>query len=464
MRCLFESGIAESRKLGGFLMGVALFLVLSCARGDAERPPNIVLIVMDTVRADALGGELAGSPVTPHLDRLLAEGTSFSNAFANAPWTVPSHATLFTGLYPHRHGSVHERFALDERLETVAEILSGKGYSTCGITSNPWLRERGGFGQGFEAYEEVYRHLNEAVDKGASLATDKAVEWVSAGAGGDRPFFLFVNYIDAHLPYAPPAAILESMGFDEQKLARSDFSVRQAEEIIGRKGVAGEEEVELARTLYRLEIAYVDRKLGELIRFLEESEVLDETLLVVTADHGEHLAEHGLMGHEFSLYDELLRVPLILRLPGRVRAGLRVEAPVSHVDVLPTILDLLGEHERIQSLPGRSLLDPEGLAPERPLLAEYVRPQRLIHNYWKSKHPEVDLSAFDVGLQSIRRGSRKLIVSGGEKLQLFDVTKDPSEERNLLPEHGQEAALLQREIERLVRMPGADERPAGVTE
>jgi len=408
-------------------------LVLHACIGchGTPRPPNVLLIVLDTVRADVVGAEWKGLDITPNLNRIAGEGIVFENSFSTAPWTLPSHATLFTGLLPSQHGAVHEHFLLTREHRTLAERLFAAGYATHGISSNPWVARSRGISQGFKGFEEIFLELEGRRDKGAGLASDRAIGFLEARREKERPFFLFVNMLEAHLPYAPPESAFEALGFDSSSLSRSEFSIHEAEEIITGERRASQGEIELARSLYWIEVAYQDRALGKLVDYMRREGILDQTLVIITADHGELFAQHGLMGHEFSLSDSLLRVPLVMRYPARAEAGKRIAEPVSHLDVLPTILDITGaERTPGEALSGLSLLGPQALPEQRSMLAEYSTPSTLLHGYWAARHPAFDTTQFDVALRSIRRGAYKLIEDSRGRVALFDPKADPAESQD----------------------------------
>ena len=177
----------------------------------------------------------------------------------------------------------------------------------------------------------------------------------------------------------------------------------------------------LPRTLYLGEIAYQDQQLGKLLDALRMRNLLDETLVIITADHGELLGDQGLMGHEFSLSDDLLRVPLVLRYPPRLPARQTVTLPVSHLDLLPTVLDVLGESEIPVPLEGKSLLASEAISPERALIAEYSQPVTLLGQYWAARHPDFDSEAYAVSLRSLRKGTRKLVENSRGEVTLIEL-------------------------------------------
>ncbi|MBN2561203.1 MAG: sulfatase [Phycisphaerae bacterium] len=437
---------------------MAILIVLAGAllfwREVSRRPVNVVLIVLDTVRADCVGVETKDGPLTPSIDEVARQGTKFANAFAPAPWTVPSHASLFTGLYPHEHQAVHGQFRLRESRETMAEILRSRGYKTGGFTCNPWLHRRSGMAQGFDTYEEVYKQVKNNKEKGAASATQMVTTWIGERAGEDAPFFLFVNYLEAHLPYIPPGRILDRMNVAEEA-PRRRFTLGQAERTITGKSTLSPEDIVWVRTLYQAEIAYLDEQVGTLVSCLRSSGCLDDTILIITSDHGEHLGEHSLMGHEFSLCDPVLRIPLVIRYPKALAAGQSVGRPVSLVDILPTVLAILGDGELVSGSGEKHLLYAEATdesedGGERGILAEYSRPFKLINDYWRSKYPDIDMSRYDVSLKSLRKGRFRYVLSGRGEEVLYDLAANPGEDQNVANSYPEETASLRAKLSEMV--------------
>lgn len=390
-----------------------------------------MLVVLDTVRADGVGIDGEWLSLAPEITRLAGESTVFPNARAPAPWTVPSHASIFTGLYPHQHAADHERFRLSEVYTTLAEALRDLGYATGGFTCNAWLHARGGLQQGFDTYEEIFR-LDGQADAGAAAATHALSLWIREATARGKPFFAFVNYFEAHLPYEPPARVLQRVAGGSMEPGERIFTVREAEDYLTGEDSASPDDLARARLLYKAEIAYLDEHVGRLVDQLRDGGLLDRTLLIVTSDHGEHLGEHGLTGHEFSLYEEVLRVPLIVRYPPRFRPGGRVDAAVSLVDIAPTVLDVLGARGAMPQVQGQSLVEVVRSGTRgAEMLASYARPVTLIHGYWRAAHPIADLSRYDVGLRAVWAGRWKYVrTTRGEEV-LYDLGGDPREELNL---------------------------------
>lgn len=285
--------------LAGALAALALGAA-GCGRGRAG--PNIALIVLDTVRRDytGVGADSGAVSFTPTLDRLGFEGAVFTNACANAPWTVPSHASFFTGLLPSEHGCATANPRLVTTQPTVAELLDRAGYATAAFYSNPWLAERTtgllrGFRQTFEAPIGTLHQLESRLgDQGGRNILGHFENWFS-GRDPKRPFFVFVNFLEAHLPYDPPddyrRAHLADLPADDA------VSIRWGHEFNAGLHPAAAVDWPRVRRLYGGDVNAADRFLAGALDVLRRHGALDNTLLVVTSDHGENLGEHGLLEH-----------------------------------------------------------------------------------------------------------------------------------------------------------------------
>ncbi|HUP23502.1 MAG TPA: sulfatase-like hydrolase/transferase [Thermoanaerobaculia bacterium] len=364
----------------------------------------MVLITLDTLRADRVGSY--GGPVaTPHLDRLAAEGSRFANAATTVPFTLPAHSSLLTGTYPPTHG-VRENvgYYLDEKLPTVAELLRDAGYATAGFVSSFVLDARWGIARGFDTYYDEFdlaevqtANLGD-VQRDGKETVAQATAWLRQHGGSERPFFVWVHLFDPHDPYTPPEPY------------RSRYPGRP----------------------YDGEVAYTDSLVGELIGVLEELALLEHTLLIATADHGEGLGDHGEHYHGFFVYDTTVHVPLLVRPPFQDLArGEVFDEAVSHVDLAPTILDAAGV-DAPAHLQGRSLLpqicgEPAGdAAAERVVYSESLYP--LLHYGWAP-------------LRAARGGRHKLIAA--PRVELYDLHADPGERANLADQLTGARALLE---------------------
>ncbi|UCE84809.1 MAG: sulfatase [Deltaproteobacteria bacterium] len=375
-----RSARARGRRLG-LLASIAAALSACGAEAPASR--NLLLVSVDTLRADRLGAWGYERPSSPNLDALARESVVFEDARAPSSWTLPSLASLMTGFEVSTHRCWNFASRLDGSFTTLAEILGEAGFDTAWIGSHTFLAEKYGLQQGFADYDAelidpVTIESHEAIT--SPRITDKAIAWLDGRAGVADRWFLWAHYFDPHERYLEHEGVSERFGTE----TKSD--------------------------LYVGEIAFTDAAIGRLLDHLRESGLSPETLVVFTADHGEEFGEHGLTGHGFHLYREVVHVPLALRAAGF--PARRVETLVGLVDVLPTVLELLGVPAP-DGLAGRSLVPAmRGQhLPPRPVLQEL----RLF--------ADVDSIEAD-GWKLVRR--RKAGV-----LRLFDRSQDPGERRNL---------------------------------
>lgn len=350
---------------------------------------NLLVITLDTTRADRLGAYGWTDGSTPVLDRLAREGTVFEHAVAPAPLTLPAHASLFTGEYPFTHG-VRDNggFYLDEREVTLAERLKDRHFTTGGFVASYVLDRRWGIAQGFDAYFDNFDGSAKpstpkaGIKRPADEVADHALEWLK-GAAANR-FFGWVHFYDAHVPYEPPEPY------------RSRF----------------------AQQPYQGELAFVDSQVGRIVRFLEERNLLRKTIVMVIGDHGESLGEHGENTHGFFIYDSVVRVPFIILAPFDSTRGRRVKDSVRSMDMMPTALDMLGiSMGPAEHVEGRSLVPlMTGASREMGLTAysEAVYPR--YHYGWSELH-------------AITSGRFKYI--DAPRPELYDLEHDPGEAHNL---------------------------------
>ncbi len=436
-----------------------------------EDRPNIVIVVMDTARADHFSCYGYSRPTTPHVDRLAQEGVLFEQAVSTAPWTLPSHASLFTGLYASQHGTDRPAPWLSGSLLTLAELLKGEGYQTAGFSNNPWVGPGTNFHQGFDLFEGMWKgsgpvhrlalvwaatrlkdRLGEKITNSSdAAATNARIRWWLDRVRRDAsPSFLFVNYIDVHGPYRPREPFRSRFLREPHRMAAGKLAQARLKRTAPPVHLDPVTEGVLI-DLYDGELAYLDAKVGDLIGMLKERGLLDPTLLIVTSDHGENFGEHRQLGHRFCIYETLLRVPLILRYPNVFSGGLRVKEPVSLIDVLPTLMQLVRpEGARLPpGLLGRSLLAVRGEGSvDRPLVSEYTAPVSWIPKYRKS-NPGMDEGYFTRNLKSVRRGNLKFIWGSDGRHEAYDLKKDPAETTNLAEQRPEMARQLKEEAERL---------------
>jgi len=408
--------------------------------------PNVLLITMDTTRADRCSVYGFEPDTTPALRELARSGVRFEHAYAASSTTLPTHASLFTGLYPLRHGVVNNGLALAPTFVTITERLTDAGYDTGATVGSFVLDARFGLAQGFDRYDDDFDRergsvksdrwgafrIEEGFDRRADDTTTRAIRWLDERAAPSRPFFLFVHYFDPHEPYDPPEPY------------RSRFA-------------DGPNPSHAAR--YAAEIAFTDAQIGRLLAALEARGHARDTLVIVTADHGEGLGQHGYAFHGAHVHDEAVRIPLLVRWPGGP-AGRTVAEPVEMVDVAPTILELTGVGAASEDapLPGRSLAgllrgDDVQLDPEHPVFLfrrQYRRPER------KGMYRAVGRQL------AVRVGRWKYIHGPAEqRFELFDLESDPGELTNLYRQRPEQAHAL---AARLAAWQRANARPARAPE
>lgn len=455
--------------------------------------PNFLLVILDATRADACScyeafarhGALA--PTTPNLDRLAATGLLYEQASASAPWTLPALASILTGLYPSQL-KIYEQRTLDAAYPTLFQLLGAAGYATFAIGKNSWLSKDFGLTRGvgrmhrlwqwFQSEDEItvgklaelhrgrslYGHLLKEmlggnvfknalnlvyhrywnrVDDGAIRMIAPVTHWI---AEQQQPWFAMVHFLEAHLPYQPPPQWVTRFAHDPARVAklRKSDQWRLAWRHIARKEVLSAADLQAWRDLYLAEVAYQDHYLGQLLAAMEQSGQLANTCLIIVADHGENLGEHGLLNHQYSLHETLLHVPMLIRLPTTMSMPVeRIAWPVQSLDLFRTILDLAAvpaPHET-----SRNLLP---AATPRPfVVAEYGRPQvphaALLARY--GLQPQ-DLAPFSRGLRTLRTERYKLCESSDGGTELFDLADDPDEAVNLAAIEPQPLAALQQQL------------------
>lgn len=398
--------------------------------------PSVLLLVLDTVRAMELSAYGYERATSPSLEAFADSGVRFERAVATAPWTLPSHASLFTGRY-QRDLSVGWSTALDSVAPTLAEHFAARGYATGGFIANlRYCAREYGLGRGFQTYrdfalvgsqlvgstmagrrliglyDDVFDRYVLAGRKDGARVVDEFLDWQEAQ--GSRPYFAFLNFFDAHEPYAPDAP------YDLQFL---DAEPATRNLVVGRRH--DPKEVEGLRGAYDGAIASLDAELGRLFAELARRQVLDRTIVIVTADHGEEFAEHGYMSHGNGLNFPALHVPLIVRWPrGGIPAGARVSTPVSIVDIPATIAELSGTTEG-SLLPGTSLAPlwrGDSTANRSPILSEL---------YWVRNQPEW-YPVSGGNMRSLVRGRFHYIAGPDTREELYDIVTDPFERQDLV--------------------------------
>jgi arylsulfatase A-like enzyme len=317
---------------------------------------------------------------------------------------------------------------------TIAERLRDAGYQTGAVIRNPWITVERGFKQGFTYFHEAWREEEGAIlNENERVAMDTAIQWIEKHAGEPKPFFLFVNLNVAHLPFTPPEEVARrflSLNWSLQEIRRLQ-GIRSGWLHITGKMALGEEDFNLLRELYEAEIAFADELVGLMLDTLKRQGIFDNTLIMLTSDHGENIGDHDLMDHQYNLFDTTVRVPLIIRFPKRFGRGGVEDDLVSLVDIYPTLLDatnLLVQEEN-QQIMSMSLCNPDR-APRQVLFAEDSRPVNAI-NYLKEWFPHYDTSQMNQPIYMIRTPEHKLIWKKNKQVNLYDLKKDPFESNDL---------------------------------
>ncbi len=405
------------------VVAASAYIALRVLPGGTPVTPhaNVILITLDTLRTDRLSCYGSKLVDTPNIDAFAAEGVRFTNAASTVPLTLPAHVSIMTGLYPPGHG-VRENvgYVLDERIPTLAELLRKGGWATGGFVSAFVLDHQWGIGRGFDRYfdEFDFRGLETAgaanmgsVQRDGAETVAAATRWLDEKPAG-RPFFLWLHLYDPHEPYTP----------------KEPFKSRYP----GRP--------------YDGEVAYTDFLVGEFRAALEKRGLLDGSLVVITSDHGEGLGDHGEDFHGYFVYDTTVHVALIVRLPSRADAGQVRDESVSHVDLLPTILDLVGlpSLEKVQGRTLTPLIAGKHVQWDRPVYSESLYP--LLHYGWAP-------------LRALRTDRFKLI--DAPRAELYDLAQDPAEDDNLHgrdPNRAEEMAAALGDLRHRIE---SGERPGG---
>jgi arylsulfatase A-like enzyme len=393
---------------------------------DNVRAKNLIIVLIDALRADHVGALGYKRGTTPNVDRLVERGALFTAAIAQCPWTRPSVGTLFTGLYPSTLRMTCHNFRnpkaecdlLPSSALTLAEILKGEGFETAGVVANINVDEIFGFAQGFNYFESIpatwaakdpdWRVHNEWMSKTTVTLTDAALDWLKQRSE-ERSFFLYLHYLDPHEPYDPPEA--HAARFSEESYDVPHPMIRQLE------------------PRYDGEIYLVDEQLERILQYMDEELMLDDTALVILSDHGEEFGDHGGLYHGYTVFDEQIRVPLFMMIQGLTKPAERITDQVRLLDVLPTLLHVLGI-EVPSSVQGVSLV---------PLMAGEETEQLPALSEW-GYNP----------YSSYRLPPWKIVyVHSTKQTMLFNIEEDPGELNDLSSMHPGRAKKMLRALERL---------------
>lgn len=415
-RGLLATGVALAATVGG------------CSKStDRKTPkagllnrPNIVLITVESLRTDHVGSYGYDRDTTPTIDALAREATLYENAFAVTSWTLTSHASIFTGLYPSAHNVVRERDRLNEAYKTMAEFLADYGYQTAAVVSGPYLKKAHGLDRGFHYFDEQPITRGKMKDAHADVTNAKMEaginRFLDEVRGDDRPFFLFLYYWDPHYQYIPPSPY-DAMFVPEDAEAPKKLPDFHRYFQLGKHITPAQ--LEYVKAQYDGEIRCTDGYLKRFFDRLRQLDLWDETAVILTADHAEQFFEHGFLGHKYDLHVESLHVPLIVKLPGQAEAR-RDPRMVSLMDLFPTVLDL-GRCRLPDALHGQSLLA-DARVPLDPTFYELI-------SVWYAKQESTGKQWTETqNWYAVREGDYKLIWQElADEVQLYNLREDPRE-------------------------------------
>jgi len=432
--------------------------------------PNIVVVVLDTTRID----DGMDPAVAPTLADIGAAGARATDAISTAPWTLPAHASMITGMYPSKHGAHAGHEQLSKTFPTLPELLQEAGYETACVSNNTWLSIESGFDRGFDSFQQMWQlvqsstALSELVDvtekrrltavsqrllDGNPIANaanviyrflmgqredyggDRTTAWITdylADRDSNQPFFLFANYLEPHLEYRPSKRLAKKylpVGYSYEEAMAIP---QEPWEYLAGNVSLNDDDFRALRALYRAEIAYADEQLAEIKRALIQSGEWDNTVLLVTADHGENIGDHGMMDHQYCLYDTLVHVPLAVQ-GGVFTDGEDITDLISLADIAPTVLDVAG----IDAPDARSEFQGQSFHPEADtsrefVISEYMEPQPSMDALERhvSEVPE-HVYEYDRSLRAIRTEEYKLVRGSDGAIELYDLAADPQETTNV---------------------------------
>ncbi|MFP6562984.1 MAG: sulfatase-like hydrolase/transferase [Myxococcota bacterium] len=476
---------ARGTRVFVWVFSAAAFAAFGCGTGDCGPPssgdaraPNILWVVWDTVRADRMSLYGHSVETTPELDRWARGARVYRDVVSAASTTEPAHASMFTGLYPSQHGTDADHRWLSEDFDTLAERLSSAGYRTYLWSANPSISADENFHQGFDRVEhpwdEHYRtaarwvvERKVADDRSSELhrrlARGSAGPWAIKAAGelvagalerwlgdssSDQPWFAVLNYMEAHRPLVPERHFRERVmppEMVEHSYAVDRTWIGMWEYTTGLRDLDARD-LRAIQGTYDAAILELDGLFADLLDSLEAHGDLENTMVILTADHGELLGENHMLDHQFSLHGALVRIPLVIHFPARFEPGVETR-PVSNMDLYPTLLEVAGVEAGASNSKAVSLLNPP---PQRARLAEYTAANLRTLRTLAEVHPEFDPAPFGRTLKALYVEGWKLLRSSEGEFELFDLEADPSEEVDVFARETERGRVLQQRLEALV--------------
>jgi choline-sulfatase len=428
-----------SKKVAWLLPVIAGFLA-SCS--PSPKPDSLVVVIIDTCRADHVGAKRGENEVTPFLDAFADQAASFTHAYSHSPWTLPSLASLFTSKIPMHHGAggrLGEFRSLPQEAVTLAEVCREAGLRTAAVSNVQFLSPKYGTTQGFDHVDFIEAESNTDARR-ATGTTDAALSWLAQN--GDQPFLLVVHYFDPHLVYDPPEPYRSRFAADGAggKVNRDFGKLSQIQQM--RKGnlkLSPADYVWLGG-LYDGEISYTDAEFGRFLQGLEETGTASRAVVTVVSDHGEEFNDHGSFEHGHTLYDELLHVPLLIRAPGTATDAARISGIVALKDVAPTLCELIDVPVSAE-FTGRSLVPAlsGGSLPPRPILSQ--------GNMWGPEQAALRMGNWKVIVETIPGEQEETVA---KRFKLFDLSEDPGEQKNIAEDHPERLAAMIEHLDKLL--------------
>lgn len=389
---------------------------------DTTRPQrNIILISLDSLRADHVGAYGYKRPTSPNFDGFAKQGVLFRNAISTSSWTLPTHLTMFTGRSQVSHGVTVDTKVLSTSIPTLGEIFHEAGYATAGFVSGPYVGGHYGYARGMDTYEDLSEKWGKSAEARAAILSpainEKALAWLDQDH--KQPFFLFLHYFDIHYDFVPPAPY-DTM-FDPDYTGTMDGHFFIERDDVHKNMPA--RDLDHIRALYDGEIRFTDEHVGRVLDRLRDKGLLDSTVVMITADHGDEFFEHGNKGHHRTVYDEVTRIPMAIRLPGEQYAGQSVEEQASLIDVFPTLLDAAGLTPPKQA-EGLSLLDG--------LRGETSNREEIYSDFYDKRGFNLQVARRTASGKTIEHFNRITHPKRGP-LEYYDLSTDPGERTNLSP-------------------------------
>jgi len=385
---------------------------------------------MDTVRKDHLSCYGYKKETTPNLNELIEDSRIYYNAYSTSCWTSPAHASLFTGLHTAAHKTSQEYWVMNDQLTTLAEVLSSDGYETIGIVENPMLGKPYNFNQGFATYYETWNKDLKTLLFSMISEENIAFSFLKRSLrkrDPDKPFFIFINFIEAHAPYDSSQQFYNQFLSDNTSFTCN--SNRWKDYFLGRIQFS-KAELNHLEELYDAEIRYVDYYIGKIIAELKKKNLWENTLFIVTSDHGENIGDHNLVDHVFCLYESAINIPLIIHYPQIIKGHLKDYTPVKLTDLFPTLLNRANISAKNYYFQGRDLFA-DNAGRDEVIFCEYYYPEQTLQCFKEEDRKNKNIQKFKRQMKTIIYDNKKLIWGSDGAHELYDLAQDPHEKNNL---------------------------------